>query len=207
MKKRILFYGDSNTHGINPDNFSRYDDDIRFTGIVQNKLGEGYTIIEEGLMGRTTVMDDPGLEGANGLTYLVPCLSSHAPIDTMVIMLGTNDSREVYGLSTHDIAANMERVLKTAMSLPIWRDNPDILLLAPHPIEEVYENGTLAQIMGHGCTEKTRDLSRYYREIADRVGTRFLDIKGIVEISSVDGIHFTKESHAMLAEALLPFLK
>lgn len=207
MKKRILFYGDSNTYGINPDNFSRYDDDIRFTGIVQNKLGERYTIIEEGLMGRTTVMDDPGLEGANGLTYMIPCLSSHVPIDSMVVMLGTNDSREVYGLSAQDIAANMERVLKTAMSLSVWRYKPDILLLAPHPIGETYEHGTLAQIMGHGCTEKTKDLSKYYREIADRVGTQFLDTNGIVEISSVDGIHFTKEAHAMLAEALLPFLK
>src|SRR5690606_5752286 len=70
----------------------RYPRDRRWGGVLEKNLGAGWQVIEEGLSGRTTVHDDP-IEGAhkNGRTYLRPCLQSHAPIDLVVIMLGTND--------------------------------------------------------------------------------------------------------------------
>ena len=64
-KKRILIYGDSNTHGFRVDNGLRYDRNTRWTGVCQNLLGEEYEILEEGLNGRTTCHDDYGLEFRN----------------------------------------------------------------------------------------------------------------------------------------------
>jgi lysophospholipase L1-like esterase len=68
-------------------------------------LGSEYYVIEEGLNGRTTVLDDP-IEGThkNGLKYLIPCLESHAPIDLVLIMLGTNDFKTRFSVSAFDIA-------------------------------------------------------------------------------------------------------
>lgn len=57
--KSILCYGDSNTYGLRSDLVSRYPRNVRWTGILQEKLGSEYYIIEEGLGGRTTVWDDP----------------------------------------------------------------------------------------------------------------------------------------------------
>ena len=63
-KFKIVCYGDSNTWGYNPaENGSRYDDDIRWTQRLQNKLGNDFQVIEEGFSGRTTVFEDPVLEG------------------------------------------------------------------------------------------------------------------------------------------------
>ena len=55
MKKRILCYGDSNTWGYKPVTGERYDEDERFTGVLARELGEDYRVVEEGLVGRTTV--------------------------------------------------------------------------------------------------------------------------------------------------------
>ena len=90
--KRILCFGDSNTYGYRPDTGERYPEDIRWTGILKNRLRErGIEIIEEGLVGRTTVFEDSLRMGRRGIDYLVPLLESHAPIDKLVLMLGTND--------------------------------------------------------------------------------------------------------------------
>lgn len=101
--KTILCYGDSNTYGAIPIDFDlldkhfiashyRLSKEKRWSSILQAELGSTYHVIEEGLNGRTTVWDDP-TEGKhkNGLTYLIPCLETHAPIDLVILMLGTND--------------------------------------------------------------------------------------------------------------------
>ena len=49
-------------------------------------------MISEGLSGRNATIESPVAEGRNGLPYLVPCLRSHAPVDVLVIFLGTNDA-------------------------------------------------------------------------------------------------------------------
>lgn len=62
--------------------------------VLQDLLGDGWSVVEEGLPGRTAVFDDPITEGMNGLRVITPILMSHAPLDTVTIMLGTNDSKE-----------------------------------------------------------------------------------------------------------------
>jgi len=72
---------------------------------LRQELGEKeYEVIEEGLGGRTTVWDDPIEMHKNGREYLIPCLSSHAPIDLIIIMLGSNDMKKRFSLSAYDVA-------------------------------------------------------------------------------------------------------
>ena len=58
-KTRIMIYGDSNTHGYNAVDASRFDENTRWTGVCQNILGDDYVIVEEGLNGRNTCYDVP----------------------------------------------------------------------------------------------------------------------------------------------------
>src|SRR5262245_18689824 len=103
----VLCYGDSNTHGTPPmsdmADQGRYPADQRWTGVLRRELGAGWTMIEEGLPGRTTVHDDP-IEGVhkNGRRYLLPCLESHRPLDAIVLMLGTNDLKARFSLPAED---------------------------------------------------------------------------------------------------------
>jgi hypothetical protein len=79
--KVILCYGDSNTNGRDPKTKGRYERHIRWPGVLQDALGDGYHVIEEGLNGRTTVWDDPvrGHFKRDGSMYLLPCLSPTPP--------------------------------------------------------------------------------------------------------------------------------
>ena len=47
--KQILCYGDSNTWGYMGSDLKRYPWDIRWTGRVQERLGDKWRVIEEGL--------------------------------------------------------------------------------------------------------------------------------------------------------------
>ena len=103
--RTILRYGDSNIRGIDPETGERFPEDVRWPGVLRTRLGDDYTVIEDGLSGRTTVWDDP-IEGVhkNGRTYLRPCLESHSPVDLIALMLGTNDLKKRFGSSASDIA-------------------------------------------------------------------------------------------------------
>ena len=99
MQKAVLCYGDSNTYGYNPSDGLRYPRDVRWTGRLQMLLGDGYRVIEEGCNGRTSVFEDP-IEGWKcGLDYLKPCLNSHKPVDLVILMLGSNDLKDVFHAS------------------------------------------------------------------------------------------------------------
>src|SRR4051812_42274739 len=101
MVKNILCYGDSLTWGYIANSFNfetfamgRYPLQERWTGILQNKLGNNYKVIEEGLCGRTTNIEDPLMPpgtSANGKTFLANCLFTAAPLDLVILFLGMND--------------------------------------------------------------------------------------------------------------------
>jgi lysophospholipase L1-like esterase len=74
--KTILCYGDSNTWGFVPGSanyeifyLERYTCDVRWTEVLQQKLGPDYYVIEEGLNGRTTNVDYAEWPGKNGKTF------------------------------------------------------------------------------------------------------------------------------------------
>ena len=201
--KTILCYGDSNTWGYNPRLKSRYSKDERWTGALRKQLGEGYFVIEEGLNGRTTVWDDP-IEGEhkNGKTYLFPCLESHAPLDLVVVMLGTNDLKNRFGLSAYDIAKGAETLVQIIQKSGFGQDgqSPKVLLIAPPSLAQLA--GTDFAEMFAGGEEKSRQLADAYRRVAAEIGCEFLDAGSVIASSPVDAIHIDPEEHQTLAVAV-----
>lgn len=61
--RQILCFGDSNTWGLDGDSGKRLPWGVRWTSLLQEKLGQQYHVIEEGLCGRTTIFDDPLRDG------------------------------------------------------------------------------------------------------------------------------------------------
>lgn len=138
MRKHIVCLGDSNTHGYcaDPsdcgDSGLRFNEDERWTRLLQKALGEEYLVVEEGLSGRTAVFRDPLNEGMSALDYLYPCLKSHEPVSLLVIMLGTNDTKERFGASAAVIANGMKRLVLKAQSIDCWGGRaPNILIVSP----------------------------------------------------------------------------
>ena len=114
MKKHVVCFGDSNTHGYCAKTGGRFDENQRWTCLLQKKLGDQWLILEEGLSGRTTTFDDPIHEALSGLDYIYPCLMSHEPVDLLIIMLGTNDTKERFGASAECIALGLKRLISKA---------------------------------------------------------------------------------------------
>ena len=204
-KKHIVCFGDSNTHGYCAGTGGRYDEDTRWTCLLQKSLGERFLILEEGLGGRTTCFDDPAHEGLKGLDYITPCLLSHKPIDLLVIMLGTNDTKERFGCSPESLGSCMARLIQKAAFTPdCWRNNqPNILIVTPKSIEKEYEHSTAAETMGRGCAEKSAGLAHWYPLIAERTGCHYFDANTAVKsYDPIDFMHLDEEGHRCLAKAL-----
>ena len=81
--------------------------DRRWTCLLQKALGEEYLVIEEGLSGRTCVYDDPDMDSVNLLPVLHALLNSHEPLDLLILMLGTNDSKVKFNTDARKIAKEM----------------------------------------------------------------------------------------------------
>lgn len=199
---RILCFGDSNTWGDDPhDEAPRYEATVRWPGKLQELLGNDYEIIEEGLCGRTTVLNDPKEEGRNGKTYLIPCLNTHNPIDIVILMLGTNDLKERFNLSAEKIAENVGELIKVINKLGLNKENkpPKIILLSP-PL--VNEHADTAMEDMKGAEEKSRQLGMYYQKVVEKYNCEFLDIAKYVQPSMVDGCHLDAEAHSKIAKVL-----
>jgi lysophospholipase L1-like esterase len=90
--KTVVCFGDSNTWGyVAGSQGERYPREVRWPNRLQRMLGDDWDVVAEGLNGRTATFERADSEGRNGLPYLLPCLQSHAPVDVVVIFLGTND--------------------------------------------------------------------------------------------------------------------
>ena len=209
MKKHIVCYGDSNTHGAckdpndSADHGSRFNENERWTCLLQKKLGEDYLVIEEGLSGRNCAFDDPIHEGMNGVKHITPILMSHEPVDLLIIMLGTNDTKAHFGATPVNIAGAMERLIRKAQSTLCWGDHgPRILVVCPpHILDGLYDDEAGLK-MGPGCPEKSRALAKYYCKVADSTGCEFMDAEGIAEFNKIDCMHLTSKGHRCLAAAL-----
>ena len=209
MKKHIVCFGDSNTHGYcaDPndcaDHGDRYNENERWTCLLQGMLGPDALVLEEGLSGRTTVFPDPLHESMDGLGVIYSVLMSHEPVDLLIIMLGTNDTKERLGANAACIGIGMERLVMKAKTVPCWRNGqPKILVVAPPHIGEGLYKVPEGMPMGAGCPEKSRQLAPYDAAAAERQGCRFLDAEGLAEFNTIDCMHLTKKGHRQLAEAL-----
>ena len=198
--KTVLCYGDSNTWGYDPETRLRFPPDIRWTGVLADRLGPDYRVVEEGLNGRTTRWDDPIEPDRNGLTYLRPCVESHEPLDLIVVMLGTNDLKHRFDLIPSDIAQSAAGLAEQARRFARTAEGSQaaVLLVAPPAITTLTEFDQ----MFAGALEKSRQFSHYYRLAAGRRDLPFFDAGSVIVSSEKDGIHFDADEHRKLAEAL-----
>jgi lysophospholipase L1-like esterase len=208
--KRILCYGDSNTWAYAPELYDdlrgaagRYGTDIRWTGRLASALGPGYTVIEEGYNGRTTVFDDPVAVGRNGQKHLEVAFRSHEPLDLIIIMLGTNDTKDLYAAPAVTITAGLERLIKelTDSLRRSISHNAKVLIAAPIRVAKA---GTGEYLFGfsESAEKKSAQLPALYSALAEKHGLAFIDVSLCAAPGSADGIHLDPAGHASVASAM-----
>lgn len=209
MKKRILCYGDSNTWGYmpegQPDGFHmRFPEDVRWPGVLQNELGDGYAVVEEGLNGRTTAFDQDGFRCRNGLTFLESSLLTHEPVDVVVLMLGTNDLKFHICGDPEASARSLGLLLEEITSTLVGPEGsvPKILVLSPvHLGREIVDGPFSSDFKGQETIEASRSLAPLYKQQADKVGADFLDAADHADTGR-DGVHLTADGHGRLGAAV-----
>lgn len=198
---RVLCFGDSNTWGYIPNKGTRYPVDKRWTGILQNTIGTTYEVIEEGLNGRTTDLEDPNHLGMNGLSYLTPCLKSHFPVDYLIIMLGSNDLKSRFNRDAISISIGIRRLIQTVKHICAtegW-NLPRIILMNPPLVDEKMCN--LAKTF-EGAFEKSKLLPNLYANISFNENCSLIDLQKFVKTSKVDGFHLDEDAHAIIGKIL-----
>ena len=205
MTKNVLCYGDANTWGCVPiesmDNIQRFSREERWTGVLQKHLGDDYYVIEEGCPARTTVWDDPIEGDKNGKSHLRHILSSHQPLDLVMILLGTNDLKARFGVRAYDIALSAGTLVSMVRDQFFYLgETPQVLLLAPPPVYD--ELPEFFEEIFYGAQEKSKKFGQYFKQVAEDHQCGFLDTGTVITSSEVDAIHFDINAHTNLANAL-----
>ena len=229
--KTILCYGDSNTYGYDPKTGLRYPRTIRWPGHLQEILddksaydamrsylvgmmeledqlpcpcGESFTVIEEGCNGRTTVADDPVEGWKNGLDYIMPCLNTHKPVDVVIMMLGTNDLKEVFHQTADEIAKNAGVLVDAIKECTQEKQGfvPKIILVSPPHIGEGMADSVFSASFSTRAIGESALFAKNYKEVADDKGCIFFDAASYIEPSEEDSLHLTEDAHITLAEKL-----
>ncbi len=206
--KSIMCFGDSLTWGWIPvaegAPSRRYPVEQRWTGVMATALGDGYTVIEEGLCARTTSASDPNDPRLDGSAHLPVAVATHLPLDLVVLMLGTNDTKAIFRRTPFEIAYGMAKlvgqVASSAGDLGTVYAAPKCLVVAPPPLAPMPH--PYFQGMFEGGYEKSVELNARYHDMADLMKADFFNAGEVVTTGGVDGIHFSVENNATLGKAL-----
>jgi lysophospholipase L1-like esterase len=206
--KTVLCFGDSLTWGWVPaaetSPTERFAPDVRWTGVLAESLGDGFTVIEEGLSARTTNVDDPTDPRLNGAAHLPITLASHLPLDLVVLMLGTNDTKAYFHRSPSDIALGMSvlagQVLGSAGGVGTVYPAPKVLVVAPPPLAAMPD--PWFQLIFDGGREKSERLADVYHALCAFMKIPFFAAGSVISTDGSDGVHFTEQNNRDLGVAL-----
>ncbi len=218
--KTILCFGDSNTWGagIYTGTLPRHSYEHRWTTILENTLNQNgaddpYRVVVNGVNGRTIASTDTTRgDVINGLQALPTIISAHYPIDTLVIMLGTNDVTDQFELSARQVASHMMQLIISAMhwhtvqnpTFDTLGKMPQIILVCPAYIQ----NTSIPCITDQtNMQEKSRALQRLYKSLAKNMGIDFVDANAVVTVTPEDGVHWDTKSHQKFGSYLATFIK
>ncbi|GAA3870014.1 SGNH/GDSL hydrolase family protein [Celeribacter arenosi] len=202
----LLCFGDSNTWGAVPM-VDRDAPEPRMTRRWPVVAGEalGWTVIEEGLPGRTTTRPcpvmGPHMDGRIGLFI---ALESHGPIDALAIMLGTNDFKAHFDMTAEDVARGAALLLDIALSDEMQSRHAGFepfLIAPPRP----FEAGVFTEEFA-GAGEKATGLADLYAKVASERDVAFFDAGSVISCDPVDGIHFGAQAHVTLGTAVADFI-
>lgn len=223
--KQILCFGDSNTWGYDGESRKRLPWGKRWTSLLQEKFdvetakaqagnntisqkesgsaehkpGESVRIIEEGLCGRTTIFEDPLRDGRRGTALLPTLLETHDGVDVIVLMLGTNDCKSVFGASAEVIGKGIARLLD---QIAAYAPEAKVLLVSPIYLgEKVWQEG-FDQEFSQDSVQVSKDLEKVYQRIADEKHVEFMRAASYVSCCEADQEHMNASGHQVFAEAV-----
>lgn len=199
---RILCIGDSNTWGYVPATGARHEN--RWTRVLAAAMAD-HEIIEEGYSGRTLIAPDYEQRQRCGLDCLKMLLMSHKPVDCVVLMLGTNDLKRIFGFTAGYLALGMKEYLRVILNPYQWEGFavPKVLVVSPiHLGEELALREGESGIFDANSVLQSRALAGELKKVCADYGVEFLDAADHASPSDADCIHMDEENHRALARGI-----
>ena len=202
--KKILCFGDSNTYGFIPQSGLRYDINTRWTGILQTLCNNEFEITEAGCNNRTAFIDNPAGINQTGYKTLPEYLKTNF-FDIIILAIGINDLQRFFNPTLNEFKQGMEKLIQITKNLS---PKSKIILICPSKLNLAgINNGIFSYQFDKISVEKSGKLSPIYKSLAEKYKCHFIDLNNIVEVSSLDGLHFSPKSHKTIAENLYKNLK
>ncbi len=197
--KKIICYGDSNTFGYNPKDSSRYSSDIRWTGLLSDKLGVEFCVVEEGCNNRTGFV--PSADGLvqSGRDYLKTCLDKHKDADVFILALGTNDLQKFYEIDESTVVGSLSYIFSSVQES---YSNIRIILLPPVVLDGEVLKHQFSYQFDESSISKSKWIQDVFKTFSDSQKCELLDINAYVKPSVLDGLHFSEDSHRVIAEKI-----
>ena len=200
--RKIICYGDSNTFGFNPKDASRYNEQTRWTGILQTKFGNDYKIIEEGASDRTGFVNNP-----KGFLFSAPqhfpdFISKSDNIDLLILWIGTNDLQFQYDISFSTIENGLENLIKLAETKA-----EKIIIIPPVMLNEKVLEGYFKFQFDKTSIIKSQKVEKIYIKLANDYNCRIFNINKFTNPSDLDGLHYDENSHKIIANKLTAYIK
>ncbi len=205
---RILCIGDSNTWGYDPVDGFRHKN--RWTRVLANLMPE-HEIIEEGLNGRTILSVEPYMPERCLIHNLKLILMSHKPVDMVVLMVGSNELKNIFPCTAKYIAQGVEECVKIILDKDMWdRFNvPKLLVVSPILIRDEMETngGAFAMEFDETSVRESKLLAGEIKSVCDRYQLDFMDASLYAEASLVDNLHMDEGNHIKLGQAIYDKLR
>lgn len=205
--KIIVCYGDSNTWGDVPNEERRYAPNVRWTGVLQDILGDNYDVVNEGLCGRTFKVIEPGKEHRSGINHLRSILQTNEPTDLITIMLGTNDLKNTFGLTAEEIEDHLRQTVEFIQNERTGPNEsiPQILIICPTPVASPVNEDLDERMIG--APETSLKLPALYKKVAEELGCLYLNAGDFISLENTDGYHLAEKDHKTLGEKVAEIVK
>lgn len=208
--KSILCYGDSLTYGANPiPGAPRHAFEDRWPSVLEAKFAGKVRCIAEGLGGRTTVHDDWYADAdRNGARVLPTLLRSHAPLDMVIIMLGTNDLKPFLGRTAQEASNGVRRLVQIvrAQAAAERQNTPRIIVVSPPALCDSEHPEMMSHFGGQPAIDESKKFPRWYAQRADEEHVAFFDAATVASADPIDGVHLDPANTRAIGEGLAPLV-
>lgn len=200
--KKILIYGDSNTWGDNFLTGERIPEEKQWVNILRIKYKNKYQFFQEGLPGRIAGNEETIKTYKNGKDTFISTFRTNAPVDKVIIALGTNDLQVKYQKRTDKIIEDLlwykkqiEETYEDLEDQKKYFNNeklPEIIYILP--INFDYQNKASA-IFDKESEEKRQQIIKDFQK------NRELKIIVANDLDLFDdGIHLSYKGHEQMAK-------
>lgn len=198
--KKILVYGDSNTWGDNFITGKRIPDDKQWVNILRKKYDNKYLFLQEGLPGRLAGNEELIKKYKNGQETFISTFRTNAPVDTIIISLGTNDLQLKYNKTSEKIINDLlwyKEKLEESFSdeedkIKYFNGKmPKIIYILPINFDYLVNAN---MIFNSECERKRQEIIEYFKKQNINIITaNDMDLFD-------DGIHLSYQGHENMAK-------